>query len=207
MWSGPMVAYMTSCQERVPVRRRTLANLATTDWGAEPVVIVDRAAFPTPKERASDTGHRLLRRALDGSGDVFLFLEDDLEFNASLRWNLEHWPPLVARSRGGHFFGSLYNPGLVPVDADGGPTWAEVPAEHVYGTQALVLSTATARHVLDHWDEAIGLPDIRISRLAARVTTLYFHRPSLVQHLAVRSSIGLVSHEAHDYDPDWLAGP
>jgi hypothetical protein len=198
---------MTSCLERTPVRRRTLANLARTDWDAEVVVVVDRAAFPTPKERGSDTGRRLLERALDGPGDVFLYLEDDLEFNASLRWNLEHWPPLAARAVGAHFFGSLYNPDILPATGRGAPTWAEVAVEHVYGSQAWVLAAATARYVLDHWDEEIGYQDIRIARLAARVTPLLYHRPSLVQHLAVRSSIRGRPHEAHDYEADWRAGP
>jgi hypothetical protein len=198
---------MTSCLERTPVRRRTLAHLATTDWDADVVVIIDRAALPTPKERSRDTAVRLLERAVEGPGEVFLYLEDDLEFNASLRWNLEHWPPLVARARGAHFFGSLYNPNVVPVDAHRGPTWADVPAEHVYGCQAWVLSTATARFALDHWDEVTGLQDIRIARLAGRVTPLLYHQPSLVQHLAVRSSIGARAHEAIDYEPDWRAEP
>lgn len=202
-----MVAYMTSCLERTAVRRRTLANLAATDWGDAAVVIIDRAAFPTPKERGRDTGHRLLARALDGPGDVFLYLEDDLEFNTSLRWNLVRWEPLAARPRDGHFFGSLYNPDVVPADADGGPTWAEVGVEHVYGSQALVLATATARYVLEHWEEVRANQDIRMAHLAARVTPIYYHRPSLVQHLAVRSSIDGPSHEAVDYEPDWRAEP
>jgi hypothetical protein len=198
---------MTTCLERTPVRRRTLSHLAATDWGAEAVVIVDRAVLPTPKLRSLDTALRLLERALEGPGDVFVYLEDDVEFNASLRWNLERWWPLVARPADGHFFGSLYNPNVVPADAPRGPTWAEVAVEHVYGSQAWVLSTATARYVLDHWDEESGLQDIRISRLAARVTALLYHQPSLVQHLAVRSSIAGPAHEAYDYDPDWRAEP
>jgi hypothetical protein len=208
VWSGPIVAYMTSCSERTAVRRRTLEHLAATDWGAAPVVVVDRAAFPTPKERGRDTAHRLLERALEGPGDVFVYLEDDLEFNTSLRWNLERWPPLVSRARGGHYFGSHYNPDIGPVGADGGPTWAEVPGGDVYGSQAWVLSTATARHVLEHWEEEIGNQDIRIARLAATVTPLFYHRPSLVQHLAVRSAVGSSDpHEAPDYEADWRAEP
>jgi hypothetical protein len=206
VWGGPIVAYMTSCLERTAVRRRTLANLARTDWGAPAVVVIDQHAFAAPKERGRDTAHRLLVRALEGPGDVFVFLEDDLEFNASLRSNLEQWPPLVDRSSGGHFFGSLYNPNVVASDHDRGPTWAVVDPELSYGSQAYVLSVETARYVLDHWEEVRGYQDIRMSRLAARVTPLYYHQPSLVQHLAVRSSIGGKPHEALDYDPDWRAG-
>jgi hypothetical protein len=84
-------------------------------------------------------------------------------------------------------------------------TFAAVPPEQVYGTQAWVLSRATARYVLDHWDEIGGYPDIRISRLAGRVTPLWYHLPSLVQHLAVPSVWGGVPHTAPDYDADWRA--
>ena len=48
-----------------------------------------------------------------------------------------------------------------------------------------------------------GYHDIRMTRLAARVTPLVYHRPSLVQHLAVRSTIGGVRHEAADFDAGW----
>jgi hypothetical protein len=59
--------------------------------------------------------------------------------------------------------------------------------------------------VLERWDELQGYPDIRISRLAGRLTPLWFHLPSLVQHRAVPSVWGGVAHQAPDYDAEWRA--
>ena len=200
-------AYMTTTPSRAEVLALTLANLAATDWGAEPELLVDDHPSPDPKIRVGLMGRRLLQLGAAGPHDLFLYFEDDLDFNAHLRHNLERWPPVVAHTEGAHFFGSLYDPNLVPLDAPARATssFTAVPPDQVYGTQAWVLSRATARYVLAHWEEIAGYPDIRISRLAGRVTPLWYHLPSLVQHLAVPSVWGGVAHEAPDYDAEWRA--
>jgi len=200
-------AYMTTTPSRADVLALTLANLAATDWGDEPVLLVDDHPSPDPKVRVGLMGRRLLRLGADGPHDLFLYFEDDLDFNAHLRHNLERWPPVVAHSEGAHFFGSLYDPNLVPLDAPARATatFTAVPPDEVYGTQAWLLSRATARYVLEHWDELPGYPDIRISRLAGRVTPLWYHLPSIVQHLAVPSVWGGVAHDAPAYDAEWRA--
>ena len=170
-------------------------------------MVLDLARYDSPKARVTETAERLLRSALDGPGDVFAFVEDDVECNAHLRHNLEHWPPLVERPVGGHFFASLYNPNIVAARSTADPaTWVEADPPSVYGSQAYVMAVPTARYVLDHWTEMPGLPDHKMARLAAQVTPLLFHRPSLVEHLAVRSTWGGVPHESVDFEPDWRAG-
>ena len=200
-------SYMTTTPSRAEVLAVTLGNLAATDWGAPPLLILDESSSPDPKVRVGLVGRELLQLGADGPDDLFVYFEDDLDFNAHLRHNLEQWPPIAAHTPGGHFFGSLYGPNLVAHDAPERTTstFAAVPPEQVYGTQAWVLSRATARYVLEHWDEVGGYPDIRISRLAGRVTPLWYHLPSLVQHLAVPSVWGGVPHTAPDYDAEWRA--
>jgi len=207
MWSGELVAYVLSSTSRRDVRRDTIANLAATDWGAQPVVILDQQRSPDLTKRAVDNARSLLMRAVAGPGDVFLFLEDDLDFNRSLRFNIERWSPLVERPIGGDFYASLYNPNVGSLcEDDDGDTFRIVNPELVYGAQAVLMSTSIATWILRRWDEGSGFHDIRMSRLAAKRTPIYFHNPSLVQHRAVPSMWGGVAHEASDYSQDWRAG-
>ena len=201
-----MMAFMTSCEERREVRDRSLTGLAATDWGEPAVVVMDRARHERRQSRIDDTSRCLLERAVADADDLFLYLEDDLEFNQSLRHNLEHWPPLVERRPQEHFFGSLYNPNVVAVRSDQDPrTFAVADPGKVYGAQAFVLSVASARWILDHWNDVEGLPDIKLSRLAARRSPIYYHRPSLVQHRPVSSTWGGAEHQAIDFSSIWRA--
>lgn len=195
---------MASCNERREACDRTLARFATTDWGEPPVVVIDRAAHERVLDRMNDTSRRVLERAVAEADDIFLYLEDDLEFNRSLRHDLDHWPPLVDRLAGDYFFGSLYNPNVVAVASQQDPrSFTVADPDKVYGAQAFVLSVATARWILDHWNDVPGLPDIRFSRLAARRSPIYYHRPSLVQHRPVDSTWGGTQHAANDFSPNW----
>ncbi|MEY2454620.1 MAG: hypothetical protein QOD92_4194 [Acidimicrobiaceae bacterium] len=206
MWTGEIVAYMLSTTIRRDVRRETIANLAATDWDAEPVVILDQERYDDLKLRMSDNGRSLLLRAISGPGDVFLFLEDDLAFNRSLRWNLERWPPLLERPLGADFYASLYNPNVGSLSEDmDGETYRIVDPENVYGSQAVVMSVSMAALILRDWNDVRGLPDIKMSRLAARRTPIYYHLPSLVDHRQAPSLWGGVAHAASDYSPDWRA--
>jgi hypothetical protein len=51
----------------------------------------------------------------------------------------------------------------------------------------------------------IGMQDIRMSRLAGRKCPLFYHTPSLVQHVGERSTWGGSFHWAQDFSPDWRA--
>lgn len=207
MWTGELTAYILSSTSRRDVRLDTIAKLAATDWAAKPVVIIDQLRSPDLTKRAVDNSRSLLLSAVSGPGDVFLFLEDDLDFNRWLRFNIERWAPLAERPIGGDFYASLYNPGVGSLNEDDdGDTFRIVNPELVYGSQAVLMSTSIAAWILRHWDDGRGFQDIRMSRLAAQRTPIYYHRPSLVQHRPVPSTWGGVAHEACDYSPDWRAG-
>ena len=200
-----VTAYMLSCHERALVRRETIERLGATDWGEPPHVVLDPAPCERPQERQVRNARSLIARAIVDGSDFVLFLEDDLAFNKYLRRNLAHWQPLLGTRSGAHFFGSLYNPGVRELTREPGAAFFCADPEAVYGSQAFVMSLATASHIERCWDDVAGMQDIKMSRLAASVGSIYYHVPSLVQHLPVRSVWGGGYHGARDYQEEWTA--
>jgi hypothetical protein len=197
---------MLSCLERQATRHATIAGLEATDWADEPTVIVDESSGPDPAERQIANCYRLLQSARSADCEAILFLEDDLLFNAHLKHNIFSWPALQACQRGSHFFASLYNPGIKPkLNTFADEQYEAIPGD-VYGSQAIILSKATVDWVVESWPRMTGLIDIRMSRAAAQVTPLLYHRPSLVDHAPVASTLSAMSHRAHDFDAGWKRG-
>ena len=201
-----MRAYVLSCEERADVCAETVDDLGRTDWGSPPTVVLDDSTAARKLQRIVDTGLQVLIRAVDEAddGDVFLVCEDDVTFNRSLRHNLERWSPVVDRRPDGHLFGSLYNPNVVAPPSDGSTAVVADP-RRFYGSQGMVVSVTTARSMVEQWDDGHGPLDLRISRLAARWSPLWYHVPSLVQHRAVESTWGGAPHSAVDFSADWRA--
>jgi hypothetical protein len=195
-------ACMISCPEREDLRRRTLLNLAATDWGEEPAFVqIDEGQLPTRQERQAHTTWLALRRSLQLNVDYLLFLEDDLDFNRHLRHNLQNWEPL---QRGQVTLASLYNPDRPPLACDLQGHFMVVDGNSVYGSQAMLLSPATIAYILRHWNEIKGMQDIRISRLARRLRQpIFYHAPSLVQHIGEQSVWGGLFHQANDFSSQW----
>jgi hypothetical protein len=194
-----------SCPEREAVRKQTLLHLARSDWGELPRVEIDQSTAPRKQDRQEQTALLLLKKAVAEAAELILFLEDDLEFNRHLRYNLTRWRPLHQRQPDGHFFGSLYNPNIRELARYETQAFFLADPDAVYGSQAFILSLATARYIVDHWHEVPGMQDIKMSRLAARVCPIYYHVPSLVQHVGVVSVWGGTYHSTSDYDADWKA--
>ena len=199
-----IAAYVLTCPGREPVLAQTLANLAATDWDDEARVVGDTSSHKRRQARQEEGALRLLKHARDDEAQFVLFLEDDLEFNRHLRHNLDEWPPLREAGRG-HLFASLYNPSVLARWRDREQASFAAEPECVYGSQAIVLSRETVRHVIAHWAEVPGMQDIKLSRLAAPLCPLLYHTPSLVQHVGVASTWGGPYHQAIDYDADWRA--
>ena len=138
---------------------------------------------PAPSARRNARSRRrggLERAAADGA-DYILFLEDDLEFNAHLRHNLEHWQPLRAAGPDEHLMASLYDPGSPP---SGGISSTRSRSPTPNGLRQPGVP-AVARHRRDRplrMEQVPGMQDIKISRLAAAAGPIHYHRPSLVQH-------------------------
>jgi Methyltransferase domain/galactosyl transferase GMA12/MNN10 family len=198
-----IAAYMLSCPDREQVRARTLHSLSESDWHQQPVVVIDETGFERRQERQEQTSLRLLRRAAADAPAFVLFLEDDLAFNRHLRHNLERWHPLASVGAADSFFGSLYDPSVAARWHDRGNAYFAASPEAVYGSQAFLLSLSTVHYVVSHWREVPGMQDIKMSRLAARTCPVYYHAPSLVQHVGRESAWGGTFHWARSFDASW----
>lgn len=198
-------AFVLSCSERGNVLAATLESLAKSDFDAAPEVVLDDASAPTAIERIHHTWRRVIRRAAEASSEFVLLLEDDLVVNRWLFENLASWPALQRVQPGGAFFASLYNPNRPFVARRPDDRCLVAEPRAAWGAQALLTTPRTARFIDSHWDEAPGNPDQRMPRLAGRVTPVYFHSPSLVDHAQVPTTWGGIEHSAADFDPDWRA--
>jgi glycosyltransferase involved in cell wall biosynthesis len=201
---------MITCPGREAMLTQTLAQWGTSDCAAAlglPVVLVDDSTAERKQERQEQNALKALRKGLETDVEFILFLEDDLEFNAHLGHNLARWAPLT---RGEFGMAGLYNPNI---HAEGAARrrnfaehWFEADPEGVYGSQAFLFSRACAQFVADHWTEIAGMQDIKMSRLAAKGGwKIFYHTPSLVQHVGKQSAWGGQFHQAADYDPKFKA--
>ncbi|MBI3417902.1 MAG: hypothetical protein HY043_21625 [Verrucomicrobia bacterium] len=197
-------AFMVSCAQRDALRQRTLAKLAATDWGDEPVrVQIDERRFRGRLESAAHTAWLALRESLKTDADYFLYLEDDLEFNRYFRQNLHSWPVLRRRQV---YLASLYNPGIRELAWDVPNNAILIEPQFLYGAQALLMARTAAQYFLDHWFEAPTPVDLKFGHLTGRQqTAMHYHCPSLVQHIGKKSAWGGRFHQASDFNPRWLA--
>lgn len=212
-----LAAVMVSCPERSADCAATLGDLARTDLGVYPDVVLDDGEGPPSLERLMRTWARALYQAAQlRNVDLVLLLEDDLRFNRFLRHNIEAWAPV--RQRQVHFFASLYhNHGFYRVAGQMHPREHYLVAipQFATGSQALLVSLPTLRWIVSRWDTATGAPDQRMPVLAADVTRIFVHVPSLVQHVGVSTwpllpsspgrSSAMPQHQAPDFDPDFRA--
>lgn len=193
-------AVMISCHERDEVRSQTLRNLAQTDWRGDVTVVMEGREYATPQERQHHNALEALKIGLKLGAPYILFLEDDLEFNRFIFYNVSRWPALPYVT-----MASLYNPNIHEICRRPESFCFEADPNAVYGSQAYIFSNACADYVTRHWHEVEGMQDIKASRLAARLKKpiLYF-TPSLVQHVGRQSTFGGGFHQTRDYDPEFL---
>lgn len=201
-----ITACMISCPERANVREKTLRCLGESDWGEDPILQIDPGGEDDDRQLSqTKNALRVLKRALCRGGDFILFLEDDLVFNRHIRHNLEHWLPVRTREL---TLGSIYNPGVRVKACDVARNAFIVAPESMFGSQAYLLSTIATQHVIQHWEDVEGMQDIRISRLAGKLGgPIYYHAPSLVQHVGKLSVWGGSFHQAGDFDSVWRSPP
>jgi hypothetical protein len=195
---------MISCQERRHLRALTLQNLARSDWQDAPTHLqIDDGKGKDRRRRQTRCAYLALQAGLQYDADYILFLEDDLDFNSHLRHNLFTWSPLRNRRV---TLASLYNPQLCELACDLANRARLVDPACVFGSQSFVISRQAASYILERWHTVPGMQDIKISRLSGRFGgPVFYHAPSLVQHISTRSIWGGPIHRAIDFDPDWRA--
>ena len=198
-------ALMMSCEERTPSRELTLNRLRESGWSVEPEVILDDGIGDSKIERIHRTWRRLIRRGAEQRADFLLLLEDDVVFGRHFSENVASWQ-LLRELAGRPFYASLYNPCHPFLARREQERYLVGDPRFIWGAQALITTPRTARYIDAHWDSAPGNPDQRMPLIAARVTPIYFHLPSLVDHAPVPTTWGGIQHTAWDFDPDWRPG-
>ena len=195
-------AIVITCRERAQMLQQTVAGLFSTDWDGSLYIEMDTGQATDRRMRQTENTRQALQWfSTHSKSDFALLLEDDVEFNHHLRYNLERWYPIVDQRL---HFGSLYNPNIR--SASIGDDYFVADPSACYGSQAYLLSRNAVSILLRDWDQVVGMQDIKITRILAGVGySLYYHRPSLVQHAGLQSTWGGGFHRASDFDPGWQA--
>jgi hypothetical protein len=198
-----IVACMVSCARRKTVCKRTLRSLERAGWLGRVLVQLEEHAFESQAKNLTADTRVAIERGFATGAEYVLLLEDDLVFNRFFWHNLKCWAPLRRRDV---TLAGFYNPGHRILACDVRNNAMIIEPNSIYGSQALLLSRATVRYVLRHWDEMEGPPDLKLPYLAARLKRpIYFHCPSLVQHVGRFSTWGGDFHQAPDFDRNWKA--
>jgi hypothetical protein len=207
---------MITCPGREPELAATLKDLRhggdTLNRQLPLHVQKDESKFDRPQTRQE---HNALSGLIVGlnrypEAEVLLFFEDDLIFNSHLVWNLQWWAPLRIKPKRGErrmFFGSLYDPTIRELEAHPNENYFIADPEAVYGSQAFVMSRAMAEYFVAHWWSVEGMQDIKMSRLAAHHGDIYYHMPSLVQHVGIKSTWtdDARFHDTKSFSREWRA--
>jgi len=194
-----------TCPGRETLCQGTIDALRATAWpGTWPILVSrDEAVEGTRQHRQQMNARSAVYAALALEPDFVMFLEDDVVFNAHVAYNLTQWRPVRERWVG---MASLYNPTVHQAERCDAEHWFRADAGAVYGSQAYLFSFDTAQYVAEHWHEVEGMQDIKMSRLAARGGwRIFYHAPSLVQHVGMHSTWGGGYHHAPDFDPVFRA--
>lgn len=194
---------------------RTLEWLRASDWGEEPVVVMQPEDEAPGREAGTRNYKRALERAAADGCDYALVLEDDVRACRHLRANLLALP-LVRRDQAD--FLSLFVPDLItdpweraetglgyrvakPRFAGPDALWEK---HRLWGSQASLFSRRYVRDAVARWDTLGGPQDARtLGVVAANHLTLYYTAPCLFDHAPLRSSVGTLLTYAPDFDPEF----
>jgi len=195
--------FIMSCTQRQVALRQTLTSLAASGWRGEPEVILDQGLGDSTLGRIWDTWKRMIARAAQAETPYVLLLEDDVIFGRWFPQNLDSWGLPRGLPPGTAFYASLYNPGLPYITRNESENYLVADPRWVWGSQALLLSTSTARFIERNWNTVELNPDMRMPRLVRPITPVYYHVPSLVDHAPAPTTWGGIVHSAIDFDPEW----
>ena len=210
---------MITCPGREAQLKTTLADLRLCEPDLRLHVQLDETTYERRQERQEHNSLAALTTGLNRFPDanVLLFFEDDIIFNRHLMHNLQRWSPLrnIERLTPGqpqpgarrYVFGSLYDPNVRELSCKPDENHFIADPQAIYGSQAFVMSRAMAEHFVSHWWDVQGMQDIKMSRLAALLGPIYYHQPSLVQHVGVVSTWtdDARFHDTKYFDRNWRA--
>ena len=201
--------YLTTVPARERLCLRTIEALKVeTDWDRWHRVLTVQcdATGEISALRQRENARAALERAVADGPELFLLLEDDLEFNRQFFANIEAWTPVRAHLQGVPLLATLCNFGFAPMLRLTFPDRFCTDPFTTHGSQCILLSHGLAEYLLRHWGDRDEVhSDLQIYRLAAGVTPLFVHRPSLVQHVGWASLCDSPMHQAVDFDAEWKA--
>jgi hypothetical protein len=197
--------FVMSCAARAGELEQTVERLRACGWPDAPEVVLDDGIGEQAIDRIHRTWQRMIQRAAQSGTTYSLLLEDDVVFGRWFPHNVLSWKPLHEPAPSGAFYASLYNPRRPFIVRRPEERVLVADARFLWGAQALIMTPPTARFIAENWETAPGNPDQRMPRIAARVTPIYLHVPSLVDHAPARTTWGGIQHSAPDFDPDWRA--
>jgi hypothetical protein len=207
--------YVVSYPANAESLRQTLASVRASDWGAEPVVVMQPADWPVGREAGARTYRMALERAAADGCDFAVILEDDVRAGWHFRHNLLT-NPLVRRDAADYL--GLFLPDLVadpweraeshlgyrlarPRYTGPDETWEK---HRLWGAQGYALSARLVRAAVERWDRLTGSPDSRVLGVCRELgLPLWYAAPCLVEHAPLRSAFGTPLARAVDFDPEF----
>jgi ADP-heptose:LPS heptosyltransferase len=198
-------AVILSSPSREAIRLRTLKNLSGTDWQAAPIHVQEVECSPADDmvKRQTLGAYLALQQFLERNADYFLLLDDNLEFNRHLHYNLQNWTPIKTRQAA---VASVFNPAVRELACDLKTNARIVSPQQVAGSQAYLISRSAAKGLVRHWQRVDGSHHRRIPRLVARLgQPILYHAPSLVQNMEPLDSADPRTLKAMDFDANWMA--
>jgi hypothetical protein len=197
-------AVMLSQTEREGFRKKTLANLAGTDWTNLPLhVQIEDGEGGDFQEKQTHRAYLGLKESLKRRADYVFLLDDAMEFNRHLRHNLLNWAPFRS---GNVTLAGLHNAKTKDLACDIKNHTRVVDPNSVHGGRAFLISRDTVEYLVRNWNNVEGTHDLRIPRLAGRRKhPVFYHAPSLVKPIAGADAQDDTYLRAGDYDPYWAA--
>ena len=206
--------YVVSYPANAASLEPTLASIQASDWGEEPVVIMQPDDWPKSRESGLRNYRRALEAALADDCDSALILEDDVRVCRHLRHNLLS-NPLVTRDQCDYL--SLFMPDLVadpwecsephlgyrlakPRYSGANALWER---GRVWGAQGLLLSRRFIQ-AWPRWNRLREGQDTRLLAICAEFQLpLWYTAPCLVEHAPHVSAFETPLAYAPDFEPDF----
>jgi hypothetical protein len=155
------------------------------------------------ERRHAECAYLALQNSLQSDADYVLLLEDDLEFNRYLSYNLQKWHAIQTRRV---TLASLYNPSVRESACALRQNARIVAARRAAGNQAFLISRPMVKHLVLNWSKVDAPLEEKIPRLAGRLARSFlYHAPSLVQCTGKAAPWNEGALRAVDFDPNWRA--
>jgi hypothetical protein len=201
--SASVLAVIVTYSGRKHFGEKTLQNLRQTDWGDRPAHLqIHKDNDTDDTERHTRRAFLALKKGFELETDFIVLLEDDLEFNYHIGFNLDAWAPLRS---GEVTIANLYNFRGRELAFDAARHARIIDPKSWCGSQAYLFSRDTVRYLLRRWKDLEGSFEVKVWRLAQRLRNpIYFYAPSLVQRADISGDRGKKIHKTADFDADWV---